>query len=119
MLKNLKKIIGADGERKALRHLVKHGLKLITKNYSCRYGEIDLIMHDNTEVVFVEVRWRKNSRFCHPAETVNAAKQLRLHRTALHYIKRYNVDAPMRFDVVGIENNHHPTWIKDAFALQY
>ncbi len=119
MFKNLKKIIGAHGERKALRFLVSHGLKLITQNYSCRYGEIDLIMRDNTGVVFVEVRWSKNSKFCHPIQTVNATKQLRLHKTALHYIKRYNVDAPMRFDVVGIENNRHPTWIKDAFALQY
>ena len=55
------KKLGKQAEDFVCHYLQKQKLKLITRNYSCRYGEIDLIMRDKTSLVFVEVRYRQNS----------------------------------------------------------
>jgi putative endonuclease len=101
-----------------------HGLKLVARNYTTRFGEIDLIMLDAQRGVltFVEVRYRKHDEFGSPAATVTRAKQLRLIRTAKHFIKctqscRF---MQMRFDVVSMSRPHylpHIKWIRDAFQL--
>ena len=116
MLKHLTKVFGDYGEKQALKLLQKHGLKLLQKNYRTRFGEIDIIMQDKIEVVFVEVRYRKNSNICHPVQTVDAKKRRRLIKNALHYSQRNDPQARMRFDVVGIQKSAPPTWIRNAFS---
>ena len=51
-----KQIIGYKAEEKALFFLEERGLKVVERNFRCRFGEIDLIMQDNDVLVFVEVR---------------------------------------------------------------
>ena len=63
--------IGQNAELLALQFLQSRGLKLIEKNFSSRHGEIDLIMSDKEGLVFVEVRFRKNTLFGTGAETVD------------------------------------------------
>ena len=74
-------------------------------NYNTRFGEIDLIITDGNNVVFVEVRQRTSSRFESPAETVNKQKRHCLHRAAAHYLHRTHRDngGLCRFDVIAIE----------------
>jgi putative endonuclease len=113
----------ADGvwaERLACRHLEEQGLRLVERNYSTRFGEIDLIMHDRGTLVFVEVRLRKNVAFGHPAESITPAKCTRIRRTAESYLKRRAATAvpDCRFDVVTIigDRHHQQTeWFRDAF----
>ncbi|MDG2473242.1 MAG: YraN family protein [Pseudomonadales bacterium] len=52
--------IGQTTETAALQFLLRHGLSLITKNYRCQFGEIDLIMKDGNTVIFIEIRYRKH-----------------------------------------------------------
>ncbi len=52
---------GKDAERQALEHLQHQGLRLLAQNWSCKRGELDLVMLDGDTVVFVEVRYRKNT----------------------------------------------------------
>ena len=54
---------GQQAETLALSWLQQRGLVCVTRNYRCRMGEIDLIMHDGTTLVFVEVRQRRSARF--------------------------------------------------------
>jgi len=68
--KNLTRSIGQQTEQLACEYLQKHRLKLVTKNYRCSRGEIDLIMRDQHSLVFVEVRYRKNINFGTPAESI-------------------------------------------------
>lgn len=112
---------GQEAEAAACRFLVDHGLELITRNYRCRHGEIDLIMRDGRAVVFVEVRYRGNRRFADGAETIDRRKQSKLVATALHYLQSHPGAAARqaRFDVVAIapdsgENQFH--WIPNAFG---
>ena len=51
---------GADAEELAAAFLQQHGLTLVTRNYRCRFGEIDLIARDGDTLVFIEVRQRSS-----------------------------------------------------------
>ncbi|MDX1655639.1 MAG: YraN family protein [Candidatus Competibacteraceae bacterium] len=108
---------GRTGEDLAVRYLQDQGLKMVTRNYRCRCGEVDLIMRDGPALVFVEVRLRRSSRYGTPAETVTARKQTRLIRTAQFYLQTTRSQDPCRFDVVAIGGNSGDIqWIQDAFA---
>jgi len=111
--------IGQQAEQLAKSYLLQHGLIFITQNYYCRRGEIDLIMQDEHTLIFVEVRYRKSSKFGSALESVDRRKQAKLIVTAEHYLQQ-NTSAfsSYRFDVIAItiENNTPSiTWVKDAF----
>ncbi len=106
----------------ALEYLTQQGLTLVQQNYLTKVGEIDLIMLDvQTQVlVFVEVRYRRNAHFGSAVESVDRAKQLKIIRTAQHYLQQQHEfdEYICRFDVIGLESDlKYPTinWIKDAF----
>jgi putative endonuclease len=107
-------IKGKAGEDEALSYLVRQGLTLIERNFRCRGGEIDLIMQDGGEVVFVEVRKRSSRRYGGAAASVTAAKQSRLIVAAHMFLQRYRKPAACRFDIVAIDQNAI-SWLKDAF----
>lgn len=110
--------IGQAAERRAEQWLTKAGLKLVTRNYRCRAGEIDLVMSDGSELVFVEVRYRRGTGFGGPLGSVDRAKQRRLSLAAAHYLQRHPWSGPCRFDVVGLSAAPDtPEWIRDAFSV--
>ena len=75
-------------------------MKVLVRGYRTSQGEVDLICRDGNQVVFVEVKSRKQG---HPAEAVNLSKQRKLTLTAVHFLKRYQLlESPARFDVVAI-----------------
>jgi len=112
---------GRLAEDLACRFLQGRGLALVARNYSCRRGEIDLVMRDGACTVFVEVRYRGSARFGSAAETVDRRKQSRLIATAQHYLQRHRAaaSAPCRFDVVAVSPGApgpELQWIRDAFG---
>jgi putative endonuclease len=111
---------GYEAESIALEYLCKKGLKLLERNFLIRAGEIDLIMHDGESIIFVEVRYRKESDFGDGAASVTKAKQRKLGRTALAYLQKHKKNNEYcRFDVISITKDlHSPStidWIKNAF----
>lgn len=117
-----KRQTGNQAENLALQYLEKNGLKLIEQNYLTKMGEIDLIMLDKSEqnLVFVEVRYRKNIYFGSAIDTVNDNKQEKLIRTAEYFLLKHSQydDLICRFDVIGLESDlkcPKINWIKNAF----
>jgi putative endonuclease len=115
---------GEDAEAACCDYLKAHGLRLIEKNYSCRQGEIDIIMLDKKILVFVEVRFRKNNLFGGGLESITAAKQLKLRKTAELYLQQNAKYKNARFDVVSMSKNNQTSnnkeeytfdWIRNAF----
>lgn len=116
---------GAYTEDLACQFLKEKGLKLIERNFSCRLGEIDIIMQDNNYLVFVEVRYRKNNNFGSGAESVTYSKQQKLIKAASWYLQKNSKsnNLPARFDVVAItgpiEGDDLKTidfnWVSNAF----
>ncbi|MDA8561553.1 YraN family protein [Gammaproteobacteria bacterium] len=111
--------LGIISEKKALNYLIKNGLKFITKNYKCYFGEIDLIMQDYTTLVFIEVRLRYNKYYGNAIESIDSKKQKKLLKSATHYLQKYNLTDKIdcRFDVIGFSSNSID-WIKDAFSYE-
>ena len=105
---------GVAEEQAAADYLVQQGLKLVARNYACRGGEIDLIMRDGAVLVFVEVRARAGDNFGGAAASITATKQRRIALAASHYLVKFNIDAPCRFDAVLIQAGKLQ-WLKAAF----
>jgi len=110
---------GKRAEDLALEFLVKQKLKLRARNYSCRLGEIDLVMQQADTLVFVEVRYRSHSQFGGALESVDWRKQAKLSRTATHYLQAHNLlSEPARIDVVALSSldgeDASLQWIKNA-----
>lgn len=96
---------GRRGEDAAYRFLRSRGYRIVSRNYRSLSGrgEIDLIAWDGGELVFVEVKTRKNSDFGSPLDAVDGEKRDRLIRTALEYARRAGTAHDcIRFDVVGV-----------------
>jgi putative endonuclease len=114
------RLLGDEWENTAESFLHRRGLKTHQRNFYSRFGEIDLIMRDGEEFVFVEVRYRGNEQHGSGAESVTIHKQAKLTRTALYFLclnPRYSQN-PCRFDVVSITGKGgEPSinWIKNAF----
>ncbi|MDP1932101.1 MAG: YraN family protein [Gammaproteobacteria bacterium] len=119
-----RRAFGEVQEKAAAQYLIAQGLELISANYQCKLGEIDLIMRDTTCLVFVEVRFRRSLAYGTPAESVDYRKQRKLMRTAQSYLKSLQLTnrAPCRFDVLGISpgqksGSFHFDWIQSAFEM--
>ncbi len=94
--------LGERGENVAARHLRNAGYRIITRNFRCELGEIDIIARDGKTLVFVEVKTRAYDDPT-PEEQVNLAKQQTLTRVAKLYLGRYGTpQPPARFDVVAV-----------------
>lgn len=112
-----KQITGDQAEVLAKKHLQKQGLQFIHQNFHCKMGEIDLIMQDGDNLVFVEVRFRHSPQHGSAIETVDFRKQQKLRRAAEAYLQLTysNNPPPCRFDVVGLNSQQTIEWIKNAF----
>ncbi len=93
---------GAAGEVLAARFLREKGYQILTSNYRCRLGEVDIIARDGAYIAFVEVKTRRSDGMYAPREAVTAAKQQRLIRTAALYLMNESVEGQPRFDVVEV-----------------
>ena len=96
------KLSGAWGEAIAAEYLRKKRYTLLAAGYSCRFGEIDLIVSDRRYIVFVEVKLRKSASFAKAMEYVDRRKQDRIRISASMYLSQNPTDLQPRFDVIEI-----------------
>lgn len=135
------KILARDQTRKkgllieglVAEYLRQHQFSVITRNFQCRLGEIDLILKQEAQevsenngnvcnecLVFVEVRFRKNMLYGGPLASINWKKQQKLIKTAEFFLKQkpYYRKYACRFDVVGVTMNNGLAefeWVQNAF----
>ncbi len=97
------KSLGQRGEAAAARYLKRRGYKILARGDRLDPGELDLVAADRDTIVFVEVKTRQSHDAGHPADAVDAAKQRRLTRLAVTFLKRHRLlERPARFDVIAI-----------------
>ena len=98
------KLLGRWGERRCEKFLKRKGLKKLAHNFSCKSGEIDLVMVDGDgAIVFVEVKTRADESFGPTESVITSAKKTKLLRAARYFLATNNIaDRPLRFDVVAI-----------------
>jgi putative endonuclease len=97
--------IGALGERLAADHLIGLGLRILARNWRCRYGELDVIAVDPVAdtAIFVEVKTRTGDGFGGLAQAVTPQKARRLRRLAGIWLAAQDRHwAGVRIDVIGV-----------------
>ena len=136
MLRLTKKILGEQSEAMAKKYLEQQGLSYVTQNFSCRRGEIDLIMKDEDQLVFIEVRYRSQNNHGTAVETITLKKQKRITLAAQYYLHKNQLTEKVscRFDIVAAGKSaktyHNDTcpdtnsirgseirWLKNAFDI--
>ncbi len=111
---------GAEAEAVAAALLERGGIRILERNYRCRYGEIDIIGLERQLLIFVEVRYRRRQHRLAAVETVDRHKCRRLLTTGQYYLNRHkkHQTRQYRFDVLTITGElSSPAfeWIKNAF----
>ena len=108
-----RRALGAAGERKAARHLRRHGLRIIARNWRCKQGELDILARDGEVLVVVEVRTASGHRpyAGAPELTVGPRKQARLMRLTQRWLARQSWQPRgVRFDVIGVTRQRAFRW---------
>lgn len=123
IIRHLKLSDGHAAEAAAADWLQRRGLSLLEKNYRCKGGEIDLIMRDKGDLVFVEVRLRNRDDYGSAAESVTTAKQRRVIHAARHFLTTHTrwQNSACRFDVIaasGPSGEIEWQWLRHAFLAE-
>lgn len=107
--------IGRKAEQLALDYLIEKGYSLQERNYRFRRSEIDLILLQDQTLVFVEVKYRRNSKYGHPEEFVSANQQRSIIEGADQYLYDHNWMGNIRFDIIAIDAQLNLMHFEDAF----
>lgn len=110
--------LGKAGEEAAAHYLKEKGYLILHRNWRRGHLELDIVAAKNNELVVVEVKTRRDTEFALPEDAVDGLKIRRTVRAADAYIKMFQIDAQVRFDiitVVGNRKNFQIEHIKEAF----
>jgi len=104
-MKTKQQIVGQMGEDLAVKFLKKKGYKIIERNFRAdRFGEIDIIVKDKDELVFVEVKTKTDEQFGSPEEEFTYQKKKKMYRAIQNYLfKKYLTSCDWRADLVAID----------------
>ncbi|NDH04545.1 YraN family protein [bacterium] len=98
-----RKQLGNKSEHIAAKVLVSKGYTILSKNWACKLGELDIVARIRDTVVFVEVRSRSCDHTVVAAESVGRDKQIKLSRAANSFIFAHKIQGcSFRFDVIAI-----------------
>ena len=114
---------GGEGEKRVANYLRQQGFAIVKRNYTCRYGEIDIIAENQEFLVFVEVKTRKENALVSGIEAVDGFKQKRILLTANDYIAKTLCEKQPRFDIAEVviytkidgETGYKLRYIENAF----
>lgn len=109
--------IGKKGEKLAKEYLEQNNYKILTTNFYCRQGEIDIIANKEDTVIFVEVKTRSNNAYGKPAEAITEKKKIRMLKAINYYLYKYDVREYVRIDAIEVsfkENKWNINHIKNA-----
>lgn len=110
--------IGREGELEACDYLSRHGYQVLHTNWRWHHYELDIVALWEDELVVVEVKTRSGDYLLSPEEAVDNAKIRRIVAAADAYVRFFNVDAPVRFDIVTViqgKEGNQIDHIEDAF----
>lgn len=97
-----KDVVGRTGESIAADHLTAAGYRIITRNWRCPIGELDIVAERDGTTVFVEVKTRTGRGYGHPLEAITATKLARLRRLAAAWCAEHGPVAHIRLDAIAV-----------------
>lgn len=107
---------GDMAEDRALEWLQQRGLALVERNWHCRFGELDLVMRDGEQWVFVEVRYRSSAAYGGALQSLSGRKAQRLLQSARLYLRSHlRTEPSWRIDLLAWEGGE-PIWVRNALG---
>ena len=94
--------LGKAGENAAAAYLEKEDYLIRHRNWRKGHFELDIVAAKDNELVVVEVKTRSNTEFAQPEDAVDVPKIRRTVRAADTYIKLFQIDIPVRFDIITV-----------------
>ncbi|MCR4278513.1 MAG: YraN family protein [bacterium] len=120
-MEDQRKEFGRHGEDRATAFFISHGFQVVDRNWSCRYGEIDLICEKDGVIHFIEVKTRRSRQYGNPEESITEGKLGRLRRAVESYVyvtqldwSRVCIDALAILAEPGKTPEYH--YIEDIFG---
>lgn len=113
-----KKLIGAQAEEEAAHYLRANGYDIKARNWRWKRYEIDIVAEKANELVFIEVKTRKDETFGYPEEFLSEGQEERIHLAAEAFCEETDWQASVRFDIIAILQKDFPNHLEhleDAF----
>jgi len=103
---------GKEGEEEAADFLMKQGYRIRHRNWRSGRKELDIVAEHKGELVIVEVKTRRDKRFGQPEEAVCEQKIRRIVASTDAYLRKFAIDAPVRFDIITLVGTEKPLAIE-------
>ena len=110
--------LGKEGETEAAEYLISKGYTIRHRNWRSGKRELDIVAQKDGELVIVEVKTRRSDEFGRPEEAITDRKIRNIIISTDAYIQRFEIDLPVRFDVITVTGTEPPfqiEHIEDAF----
>lgn len=113
---------GGWGEQTAAQYLEQRGYRIVARNYRTPYGELDLVVEKEGQLVFVEVKTRSSQEFGMPEDAITEKKRAHILQSAFHYIQENGLEeSEWRVDVISIiraagQSEPEVTWFENALV---
>ncbi len=110
---------GKEGEEEAAAYLIDKGYSIRHRNWHCGKKELDIVAEYRNELIVIEVKTRKNTRFGNPEDAVTDKKIRRIIASTDAYLRKFSVDLPVRFDIITLVGEKTPftiEHIEEAFV---
>ncbi len=108
------KKLGIKGEKFTAKYLKKNKYKILLRNMSCNYGEIDIIAYNKKYIVFVEVKTRSKGQMLDARLSVDYKKRKKIRNTANFFLRKYKTNLQPRFDIAEVTSD-----IKGKMSINY
>ncbi|WP_294628097.1 YraN family protein [uncultured Bacteroides sp.] len=105
--------LGKAGEAAAAAYLERQGYVVRDRNWRKGHYELDIVAVKDQKLIIVEVKTRSNTQFAAPEDAVGLPKIRRIVRAADTYMKLYQIDIPVRFDIITVVGN------EDSFRIEH
>lgn len=103
---------GKEGEEEAAAYLIDKGYSIRHRNWHCGKKELDIVAEYRNELIVIEVKTRKNTRFGNPEDAVTDKKIRRIIASTDVYLRKFSVDLPVRFDIITLVGEKAPFTIE-------
>ena len=105
--------LGKAGEAEAVRYLIEKGYHILHHNWRSGKKELDIVAEYEQELIIIEVKTRRNKQYGKPEDAVNERKIRRIVSSTDAYLRKYDIDKPVRFDIITL------TGTKASFEIEH
>lgn len=104
--------LGKKGEELAVAYLLKHGYKIVARNFRHQKAEVDIIARKDSTLAIIEVKTRSTPDFGNPQDFVKGKQIQNLVKAVNYFVTEHNLDVEVRFDIIAIIKNQAGTKIE-------